>query len=165
MKKFLIDYNDPSPAHICPLEIAACLARIRRWQGLGISVAQHSLRVYRQLLGESAEVRIWALLHDAHEAYLGDVAGPMCGALVYHAQKFDNAIRVSAGLAPTTPQIRDAVRAVDRQEREWERRSIERLGPEPCGSPDAIEREWLVSVAIELPPESPWLPIIRVRLG
>lgn len=43
------------------------------------SVAQHSLNVARVTkdLGGDANAQAWALLHDAHEAYFGDVIRPM----------------------------------------------------------------------------------------
>lgn len=43
------------------------------------SVAEHSVRVSRLLedLGESIEVQLWGLLHDASEAYLVDLPTPL----------------------------------------------------------------------------------------
>ena len=43
------------------------------------SVAQHSLNVARitRDLGGSANAQAWALLHDAHEAYFGDLIRPL----------------------------------------------------------------------------------------
>lgn len=43
------------------------------------SVAQHSMNVARVTrdLGGSANAQAWALLHDAHEAYFGDVIRPL----------------------------------------------------------------------------------------
>jgi uncharacterized protein len=42
-----------------------------------LSVAEHSVRVLRALAGASLEVRKWALLHDAAEAYLRDIPSPL----------------------------------------------------------------------------------------
>lgn len=60
-------------------EIAESLARTCRFNGhLGWeTVAVHSVRVARRLDGERPAVRLAALLHDAHEAYTGDVPGPL----------------------------------------------------------------------------------------
>lgn len=60
-------------------EIAHCLARICRFNGhMGWeSVARHSLNVAARVAHMSPAVQLGALLHDAHEAYVGDVAGPL----------------------------------------------------------------------------------------
>ena len=62
-------------------EIAHCLAAIPRWGGhrrAQISVAAHSLAV---ALLAPAPLRLAAALHDAHEAYVGDLTRPFVTAL------------------------------------------------------------------------------------
>jgi len=66
------------------LDIAASLAKLNRWNGhtvRPISVAEHSLLVLEILQREMAQhaphVLLAALLHDAHEAYTGDVITPI----------------------------------------------------------------------------------------
>lgn len=61
--------------------LAATLARINRYNGrtaLPLSVAQHSIHVARLL---PARLRRHGLLHDGHEAILGDITAPMKAAL------------------------------------------------------------------------------------
>jgi hypothetical protein len=67
------------------------------------SVAQHSMNVARVTsnLGGSANAQAWALLHDAHEAYFGDVIRPLVDFL---GQKAGDAIdglrrRIDAAIA------------------------------------------------------------------
>lgn len=58
-------------------DIATALSRIARFGGHGnafISVAEHSVRVADAC---PAEFRLAGLLHDASEAYLGDVSTPL----------------------------------------------------------------------------------------
>lgn len=70
----------PDPAQVSARDIADHLARINRFNGAlngGIghySVAQHSMLVARML---PAELKIYGLLHDAHEAYIGDRITPV----------------------------------------------------------------------------------------
>jgi len=68
---------DPDPANICIEDIAHALSMQCRWTGhvsKFYSVAEHSLHV-AALVPEP--VQLWALLHDATEAYLADLARPI----------------------------------------------------------------------------------------
>lgn len=73
------------PCHVNPTrvhieDIAFALSNVCRFGGhVRRSVADHSMIVERLvgLLGGSAEARLHGLLHDAHEAYLGDMPNPM----------------------------------------------------------------------------------------
>jgi len=63
-------------------DIAFSLARIRRFNGhasANCSVALHSVMVLGliQMMGYDENMQRWAILHDAHEAYLGDIASPI----------------------------------------------------------------------------------------
>jgi uncharacterized protein len=77
-----LDVRYPSSSHITPLTIAWHLSQINRFTGAAIrpySVAEHSL-----LVAEIAERELhldvhgllYAHMHDAHEAFTGDLASP-----------------------------------------------------------------------------------------
>jgi 5'-deoxynucleotidase YfbR-like HD superfamily hydrolase len=78
---------DPDPSHVDLHDIAHNLARILRFNGATSApwtVAQHSMLVLDlvvEALSETKEVRaalgLAALLHDAAEAYIGDVTTPV----------------------------------------------------------------------------------------
>lgn len=68
---------DPRPEEVCIRDIAHHLAHICRFNGacrVHYSVAQHSVMV-ADLLPD--ELKLWGLLHDATEAYVGDMVRPL----------------------------------------------------------------------------------------
>jgi hypothetical protein len=73
----VINPLDLRPEDIDIRDIAHHLACINRWVGAlrePISVAQHSVYVSRLVREDQKVVKLQALLHDATEAYLGDVS-------------------------------------------------------------------------------------------
>ena len=80
--KRAVDLLDPKPEQIDLEDIAWSLARQCRFNGhtiLHYSVAEHSTLV-SLILGQqkqSREVQLAGLLHDAAEAYLGDIVSPV----------------------------------------------------------------------------------------
>lgn len=69
--------ESPEPRDIDVRDIAHSLARINRWNGHTegeFSVAQHSVMVSRLL---PPELKLFGLLHDAGECYLGDIITPV----------------------------------------------------------------------------------------
>jgi len=73
----LVDLQSFSPDDVRLPDIAHALSLINRYTGhtvLPYSVAQHSVVVSQICQPEHA---LWGLLHDASEAYLGDVASPL----------------------------------------------------------------------------------------
>ncbi len=105
---------EPDPALINELDIAHALSHICRFGGHTnefYSVAQHSVIVSQciesDLSGDVALCMI-GLLHDASEAYIGDMIRPIkpfitgYGSIEYTLQ---NAIYNKFGLTPTIPQL------------------------------------------------------------
>ena len=73
----LIDIREFRAEHVRPFEIASSLGNLCRWNGWTrgyYSVAEHSIRVAEHV---PYEHRAWAILHDAAEAYLGDLSTPI----------------------------------------------------------------------------------------
>lgn len=86
----LIDLSRPDPADVCIEDIAWHLSRIPRFGGATnkenvYTVAQHSVlvlnRVKQTSAGADNALLLTALLHDAHEAYIGDIIAPMSNLL------------------------------------------------------------------------------------
>lgn len=103
-----VDLLDPTPDQIRLGDIAHALSRLARFNGHTVgeypwSVAQHSLLV-ESLLPEDAspQERLVALLHDAHEAYLGDIVSPIFIAV---NRLFESEMKMAGrvyGVAPST---------------------------------------------------------------
>lgn len=77
----LLNLVEPRAEHISLADIASALSNLCRYTGHGrtfYSVAQHSVLVADLV---APEFRVHALLHDAHEAYVGDISSPMKAAL------------------------------------------------------------------------------------
>src|SRR5688572_16807572 len=78
-----IDLLGPRPEDVTLPDVAHALARICRYTGhvrsAHYSVAQHSVYVSQHLRdqGHGLGIQRQGLLHDAHEAYTGDVASPI----------------------------------------------------------------------------------------
>lgn len=71
------DLLNPKPADVCLDDVAHALARLGRFTGHAkgfYSVAQHCWHVSQMVPPECA---LWGLLHDAAEAYVGDVSAPL----------------------------------------------------------------------------------------
>lgn len=72
--------NDPRPEDIDIYDIAHALSQINRFTGhtrVPYSVAEHSVRVAREIPWSEPGIRLAALLHDASEAYVADIATPV----------------------------------------------------------------------------------------
>lgn len=104
------DPLNPDPSRIHVRDITTSLARINRYLGHGRkpwSVLAHSVCVASLV---PAEHRLTALLHDATEAYLGDVPAPLkmlhAFAPYRHAEEqLWKAIAVRFGLPAEIPQV------------------------------------------------------------
>lgn len=83
---------DPTEWNIWVEDIAHALSNICRFGGhcrTFYSVAEHSVRVANLLAtwGVSEKVQLWGLLHDASEAYLGDIPTPIKNQPAFAAYK------------------------------------------------------------------------------
>jgi len=92
----MIDLANPSPSDIRLDDICHSLSGINRWNGTTdnfYSVASHSLLVGHLFLKARPEATgielAMALLHDAQEAYVGDVSTPMKSTMKRHAWSRD----------------------------------------------------------------------------
>lgn len=142
--------NAPDPASIEIRDIACSLSRINRFSGatwLPVNVADHSLNVVRWLAMAKAPpiVQMHGLLHDAHEAYIGDITEPMRRELHAYAtfdvvrriaDRLDVSIRLAFGLDRHTPRdCEEMVQKADRAVFAAEWRDLMK-GPAPvCGTP------------------------------
>lgn len=148
----LVPLLDPALAVFALEDIAYHLARLRRFTGAGISVAQHSLLVAARVgvLGAASEVQLHALLHDAAEMITGDIPAPLKAALALLGQgegltrietRLDHAIRGHLELFAIKQWSRDLIMAADLEVRAAEIRDLfpldrqEEFGPLPKAWP------------------------------
>ena len=137
---------DPDPSQLDPADIARALANQCRFGGhcrAFYSVAQHSVIVSElvEARGGDAEDVFAALMHDATEAYLGDMPHPLkhrspLGAAFKAAEdKLEQAIRDRFAIKPDVPLIKPADRALLATERrafsaeEWHWPELEGVEP------------------------------------
>lgn len=115
---------------VCIIDLPVMLGRTRRFGGTGSlewSVLQHSMLVALLWLraGYDRENLHYALLHDAHEAYLGDIPAPVkkqlrdrsegsTGALKWLEEEIDSRIRGELSIAaPPNELVRAQVKICD----------------------------------------------------
>ena len=119
---------DPDPEQLDAGDIARALANLSRFGGhtrAFYSVAQHSVIVSELVeeRGGDAEDAFAALMHDATEAYLGDMPHPIkhrsdLGAAFKVAEEhLEQAIRARFGIKDGVPEIKRADRALLATER------------------------------------------------
>lgn len=106
------DLVDPQPDMFCITDIGRALSRLPRFLGhttarRTYSVAQHSCLVSDNL---PSEFQLEGLMHDAHEAYLGDIPSPVATLLgdsyIDLRDRIDAALRAWAGLPVTiSPEV------------------------------------------------------------
>jgi hypothetical protein len=76
------NFANPQPGMVVLDDVAHALANLNRYTGhtgYAYSVAQHSVAVsrYLEITGAPLIIQLAGLLHDAHEAYFGDISAPM----------------------------------------------------------------------------------------
>lgn len=131
-----IDVSKMNTANIFPIDIAMGLARECRFGNHTkkfYSVAEHSIWCYlkaEQLYPTDKALHLRCLLHDAHEAYLGDWCTPMICAIDNLYPGMKRAIDVVKRIVQVTINTRfgisinpidcDKVHAIDKMALEWE---------------------------------------------
>lgn len=111
------EYATATPEDIRICDISHHLSQINRFNGATIfpySVAQHSVLMCQQarILKHSLLIQLDCLLHDAHEAYVGDMIRPMQEVLIgpgYEFIKFqiDSLIREKFFLPPQRAECKN----------------------------------------------------------
>lgn len=122
-KRTQFDLEDPQPDMVFIEDIAEALSKLCRFSGhcsTFYSVAEHSVRVCYGELNDANESVAWferhgleGLLHDAAEAYIGDITSPIKGLIPEIAvieRRIDAAIRERFGLPA---EMSSAVAAAD----------------------------------------------------
>lgn len=156
---------EPVPEHVDMGEVAESLAKLCRFNGhcqTFYSVAQHSVLVAdilessgaaNPLTTDGSRLLLYGLLHDAHEAYLGDFTTPVKQALGMAcpgmgtelkriAAGIDAAIFTAAGLDSQMPEaVANLVHEADLVALATERRDLLSDGPEwHMTLPDAMPK-------------------------
>ena len=166
----IFDLLEPGPAMVRIEDIAWSLSRQCRFNGntrFFYSVADHCIYVGNLL---PPEIRIYGLLHDAHEAYMGDIASPIKKLLgkekIRQIEKeIDAAIYESLGLSPPSDEILGLVHKADVLALRIEAYHLMPSRGSWAGDPDEIgSREYpplLLSTAFEYS-ENLWKEEVRV---
>lgn len=158
-----LDLRRPTPDMINRLDIAAGLSRQCRWAGQTTefySVAQHSCLVAKLCPGH----RLAALLHDAPEAFIGDMARPLkdlCPDFREVEDSLWRAIALAFGVAAELPaEVKAADDAMLVTEREQLMPQAVDWGwkgaPEPLPitiipwTPEQARSEWLLCLSAAL---------------
>lgn len=137
----LVPLVGASPNHICIRSIASHIAKICRFAGATTtfySVAQHSMLVSDLLVAYGPTIQLYGLMHDAHEAYIGDIPQPVKNLMADTwglgapfqpfedlTRSIDDAIHRRVGLPfPIPAQIRDLIRSADLRALSTEKRDL-----------------------------------------
>lgn len=95
-------FVNPQPDAVSVEDIAHALSHINRFTGhtkYAYSVAQHSIAVSRYLerTAASVDLQFAGLMHDAHEAYIGDISTPLKSVLPI--RELEDRIQAAVGAA------------------------------------------------------------------
>lgn len=90
----VIDFNNLKNYDFTVEEIADLLSHVKRFNGYGIDVASHSLWVANTLfyLTGNPHIALLGLMHDAQEAYIGDIATPVKDVAGHGWRQLENAV-------------------------------------------------------------------------
>lgn len=113
---------DPRVDDVDPVDIAHALSMLCRYGGhvrAFFSVAEHCVLMSHAVAPENA---LWALLHDATEAYMGDMVRPLKRQMPAYAEAEDRLMEVICarfGLDPACPaEVKEADNRILRDERD-----------------------------------------------
>lgn len=140
-------YEDPSIDAINLCDISHSLANINRFNGhtfRPISVAEHSIGVASMV---SPEHRLGALLHDAAEAYLGDMATPLKSLCLGYLELE----RIAHGLIATKFDVfmdAEEIRQADLDALVTEIAVLKGGECEPWGVPGSFQEEYAYRIAM-----------------
>lgn len=129
---------DPQPDDLDCRDIAHALSMLCRYNGavhVFYSVAEHCVLMSHAVAPENA---LWALLHDATEAYMGDLIRPLKQHMPTYRQAEDRLMAVIcewAGLDPVCPA---EVKAADVRIMRDERDALMSSPQRPWGSLDGV---------------------------
>jgi len=116
-----IDPLNPDPEAITLVDIAHALSNQCRWGGHSMrfySVAEHSIFV--QNMVPSWEDKIAAMLHDASEAYIADIARPVKGRITNYHEIEHNLMNVISRKFGFEYPLSTAVKEADNYALKWE---------------------------------------------
>lgn len=141
----VFDLNNVTPEMICIEDIAHALSYTARFGGHSeafISVAQHSLRVMAHV---PSEFKLAALLHDASEAYIGDMPKPFKDLLPDFKRKEDEIMKVVAGKYGFDYPLNPAIKEADYYMLSWEWNCliIEDISRSSLMSPEEAKKRFL----------------------
>lgn len=148
------DLQHVAPLSISTLDIAHALANINRFTGHAMrpySVAEHSLLVV-EIMERDFGIRqpgplLAGLLHDAHEAYTGDLSTPMKdmidaasnGAWRREEQRIADAVLLRFNILHTSQAHHELVKRADLMALATERRDLLPTTPEPWPCLQGVE--------------------------
>jgi 5'-deoxynucleotidase YfbR-like HD superfamily hydrolase len=113
----IVDFLSPNPDAINIFDLAKGLANVCRYSGQVTkfySVAEHCIMVARAV---PLHLKAHALIHDAAEAYIGDVPRPvklLCPEYKQVEARVERAIRQALGLRELTPDEEAIIKQADR---------------------------------------------------
>lgn len=119
------DLLTPNPRDVTICDIAAALGKLCRYTGhtdTFYSVAQHSVITSHLVPAEHA---LQALLHDAAEAYVGDVSSPLKALLAERYRAIERRVQCAIFATFGVPlDMHEEVHIADRFLLAWERRDL-----------------------------------------
>lgn len=155
------DFARPSPDEIEIEDIAHALGHTCRFLGHSrafYSVGEHSVHVAALLMPAGRHLARWGLLHDAHEAYVGDVPSPLKRLLPEYRRLehiAGSAVRLKFGLVGP---VLKPVKAVDAMILQFEAAALCEPPPRPWEKTDCSWPAGSGSLALGWQPPC-WSPL------